>query len=267
MATIRAVLFDLGETLWHFPTMPPVEVIRGETVRRINALLLSWGIEPDGELFFLGRDIRFALEEADREAYYGDRVSPHCPTLAKQVAAEKGLHLTDEQAEELWLTWNLGGDFFGRALYDGAIDTLSWLRERDYPLAAVTNRHVGGEPFREEMRQLGVLDYFDALSISCDVGYMKPHPRIFQHALDALAVSPQDAVMVGDSLRADVGGAQALGILTVWRRNHPAGREGYFSAEDELDEGPKGTTAEPVDAQPDYVVESLREVIQLPIFR
>lgn len=263
MATTRAVLLDLGETLWHFPTMPPFELIRGETVRRINALLLSWGIEPERDLFFLGRDIRFALEDADREAYYGDRVSPHCPTLAKQVAAEKGLHLTDEQAEELWLTWNLGGAFFGRALYEGTLDTLNWLRERGYRLGAVTNRHVGGEPFREEMRQLGVLDHFDVLSISCDVGYMKPHPRIFQHALDALAVSPQEAVMVGDSLRADVGGAQALSMLTVWRRNHPAGKEGHSSVQD----GPAGTTAESAHAQPDYVVESLWEVIQLPIFR
>ncbi|MGB6837321.1 MAG: HAD hydrolase-like protein, partial [Dehalococcoidia bacterium] len=78
-----------------------------------------------------------------------------------------------------------------------------------------------------------------------------------------LAVSPQEAMMVGDSLRADVGGAQPLGMLTVWRRNHPAGKEGHSSVQD----GPAGTTAESAHAQPDYVVESLWEVIQLPIFR
>ena len=88
---IQAVLFDLGDTLWHFPQMPPIEVVRGETVHRISDLLRSWGVEPDGELFFLGRDIRVAIEKATDEAYWGDLVSPDYPALAQRVAAEKGL--------------------------------------------------------------------------------------------------------------------------------------------------------------------------------
>ena len=40
-----AVLFDLGDTLWHFPKMPPRDAIRGETVRRISSLLNRWGCE------------------------------------------------------------------------------------------------------------------------------------------------------------------------------------------------------------------------------
>ena len=45
MTGITAVFFDLGDTLWHFPSMPPVEVIRNETVRRIAELLKGWGEE------------------------------------------------------------------------------------------------------------------------------------------------------------------------------------------------------------------------------
>lgn len=245
--TIRAVLFDLGDTLWHFPQLPPFEVIRNETVRRINELLRSWGIEPEGDLIFLGRDIRFALERADREAYQGDCVSPHLPTLAKEVAASKGLRLSDEQAVELWHTWNLGGVFLGRTVFEDAPAALDWLRERGYRLGAVTNRHLGGPMFREEMRRHGLLDYFQALSVSCEVGYMKPHPRIFQHALEALAVPPAEAAMVGDSLRADIGGAQALGLTTVWRRR--AGRAGDADG-----------------IVPDFAVDALWELTSLPIF-
>ncbi len=120
--TIKAVLFDLGNTLWHIPEPPPVQSVREETVRRISALLRSWDIEPDGELFFLGRDIRLAIEGADRVAYKGDCISPHFPTLVGQVAAEKGLDLEPEQSERLWETWNLGGIFFGRRLFDGALE-------------------------------------------------------------------------------------------------------------------------------------------------
>ena len=47
---------------------------------------------------------------------------------------------------------------------------------------------------------------------------IKPSPRLFIQALDALRVSPQDALFVGDSLRHDVRGARAVGLRTVWIR-------------------------------------------------
>src|SRR3972149_5307752 len=96
--TIRAVLFDLGQTLWHIPAPPPVENIRQETVRRIFGLLGSWGVEPEGELRFLGRDIRLAVGEADRAALGGDCVSPHYPTLVQKLVAAKGPDLRLEQS-------------------------------------------------------------------------------------------------------------------------------------------------------------------------
>jgi len=257
---IQAVLFDLGDTLWHFPQMPPVEVIRGETVHRISDLLRTWGVEPEGELFFLGRDIRAAIEKATDDAYWGDLASPDYPALVKRVAADKGLPITDAQAVELWRTWNLGGVFLGRELCPGVADTLRWLRERRYRIGSVTNRGLGGEPFREELRHHGVLDLFEVLSISCEVGYLKPHPRIFQHALDSLGVAPSDTVMVGDSLRADVAGAKSLGMTAVWKRNHTTARGDREMATSE-DAG-----LLPLPVAPDFVVDNLWELTSLPLF-
>jgi HAD superfamily hydrolase (TIGR01549 family) len=259
---IQAVLFDLGDTLWHFPQMPPVEVIRGETVHRVSDLLRTWGVEPEGQLFFLGRDIRAAIEKATDDAYWGDLTSPDYPALAKGVAAEKGLVITDAQAEVLWRTWNLGGVFLGRELYPGVAETLRWLKERGYRIGSVTNRALGGEPFREELRHHGVFDLFEVLSISCEVGYLKPHPRIFQHALDALGVAPADAVMVGDSLRADVAGAKSLGMTAVWKRNHTAARG---DPERDMATSEDSAAAPPLMA-PDFVVGDLRELTSLPLF-
>lgn len=244
---ISTVLFDLGNTLWHIPDPPPVEEVRKETIRRIFALLDSWGIEPEGELFFLGRDIRFAIEEANRRAYEGDCVSPHFPTVVGEVAAAKGLNLTPAESEQLWESWNLEGAFFGRRLFDDAIDALEALRRRGYRLGCVTNRAFGGPAFASEVEDHGLARFFDVLSVSCDIGFMKPHPQIFQHALDILGVEPEEAVMVGDSLRADVAGAQALGMTAVWRE-HPG-----------IDEQADGV-------RPDFVVDELREVPQLPCF-
>jgi HAD superfamily hydrolase (TIGR01549 family) len=259
---IKAVFLDLGETLWHFPKLPPREIVRGETVHRISDLLRSWGVEPAGELFFLGRDIRVAIEQATEDAYWGDLVSPNYPQVAKQVAAEKGLTISDEQAVQLWHTWNLGGIFMGREIYPGVIDTLRWLRERGYRVGSVTNRGLGGEPFREELQHHGLLDLFEVLSISCEVGYLKPHPRIFQHALDALAVGPEETVMVGDSLRADVGSAKALGMTAVLKRNNTA--EAEKDPEKDMGRPKEREPREP--AKPDFVVDDLWELTTLPIF-
>jgi HAD superfamily hydrolase (TIGR01549 family) len=257
---IKAVLFDLGETLWHFPNMPPFEVIRNETVRRVSDLLRSWGVDLKPELVLLGRDIRLAVEHADAEAYNSDCVSPHYPSLAQDAAARLGVHLSDEQALQLWHTWNLGGIFLGRTMFDDAFSTLDWLREHGYHIGSVTNRVLGGDPFRAELRHHGLLDYFEVLSISCDVGYMKPHPSIFEHALDALELTPQEAVMVGDSLRADVGGAQALGMTAVWRRN----RVDEPTEDDVASE--RGGDDEPGELRPDFVVDNLWQITELPIF-
>ncbi len=244
---VRAVLFDLGDTLWHFPELPPTQTIREETMRRLYALLRSWDVEPEGELRFLGRDIRLALGEADRLAYEGDCVSPHYPALTREVAASKGLDLTPERAEELWDTWNLGGIFLGRQLFPDAIDMLSALRDAGYRLGAVTNRSFGGPRFLSEVRELGLTPFFETVAISCDMGYMKPHARIYEHALEAMALDPGETVMVGDSLRADVAGSQALGMTAVWRK-------------------PLKMREEQDGIRPDFVVDELREIPDLACF-
>jgi HAD superfamily hydrolase (TIGR01549 family) len=245
---VRAVLFDLGNTLWHIPEPPPIEQVRHETVRRILGLLRSWGIEPRDEHRFLGRDIRLAITGADKRAYESDCISPDFTAIVQGVAGDKGLDIGPEQAQELWYTWNLGGDFFGRRPFDDAIETLETLCARGYRLGCVTNRPFSGPAFLVELTELGLTPYFDALVASCDVGYMKPHAKIFEHTLGELAVAPEEAVMVGDSLIADVGGAQALGMTGIWRR-------------------PPKLLEELDGVRPHFVVNELRELLDLPVFQ
>jgi len=252
---IKAVLFDLGDTLWHFPNMPPHIVIREETVRRINAVLRTWGVEPDGGLLFLGRDIRMAVERQTAEAYRTDYMSPDYPDLCAEVAGSFGLRLNQEQTLELWDAWNLGGQFFGRTLFPDALDTLRWLLERGFKLGAVTDRAFGGPRFMAEMAEYGLDGFFGVVTISSDVGYLKPHPKIFQHALEALEVAPEETVMVGDSLRCDVAGAKGLGMVAVWKR--PPLNEPTEVGADKAD-----VTGE---AAPDYAIENLWELTELPI--
>ena len=119
--SITTAFFDLGDTLWHFPNMPPREFIRKETVRRIRELLASWDYHFEGERFYPGRDIRLAVEEETSRAFHGDCVDPNYPELCRRVAARHDLDLTAEQGQELWEAWNLGGAFLGRELFPDSI--------------------------------------------------------------------------------------------------------------------------------------------------
>ena len=280
---IKAVLFDLGDTLWHFPKMPPAMEIRTETMRRISGVLKTWDIPLDGELRFLGREIRLGVERADRAAYESDCVSPDFNEIVRGVANGMGLNLNYEQGAALWDAWNIGGITLGRSMFDDAYQTLDWLRDRGYRIGCVTNRVFGGPRFAEELRELRLDTYFDSTAISCDMGYTKPHPQIYQYVLDEMKVTPDETAMVGDSLRADVEASQALGITAIWRRV----RKPDPPHEDEqVGEGPHGdgdiTNKPATRAQtgralgdfaggegvtPDYTIHTLWELTNLPIFQ
>jgi HAD superfamily hydrolase (TIGR01662 family) len=252
---ITTVFFDLGDTLWHFPKMPPRETVRKETVGRIRKLLESWGEPFEGDRFYLGRDIRLAVDAETSRAFHGDCVDPNYPELCRRIAAQHDLDLSAEQGEELWEAWNLGGAFLGRELFPDVLPTLGWLRGRGTRLGVVTNRGFSGPRFHEELRDLGLEDLFEATVISCDLGYMKPHPRIFEHALELVNATPQETAMVGDSLRADVEGAKALGMTAIWRR--PVVGEPLEATED---------IPEPGQVVPDYTIDTIGDLRDLPIF-
>lgn len=99
------------------------------------------------------------------------------------------------------------------APFPGVAALLRELRGR-LRLAVVTNGMP--ELQREKLRASGLAELVDVVVVSGDVGTAKPDPRVFAAALDALGVPAAAAVMVGDNLARDVGGAAALGMRTVW---------------------------------------------------
>ena len=74
----------------------------------------------------------------------------------------------------------------------------------------VISNFVWGAP--ELIHDLELARHFERLVISARVGFQKPNPGIFQHALDQMQVAPERAMHVGDSYRSDVMGARRLGI-------------------------------------------------------
>jgi putative hydrolase of the HAD superfamily len=97
-------------------------------------------------------------------------------------------------------------------LYDDALPTLDVLRRAGLTLGVISNWE---EWLERLMVSLGIRDYFDVAVISGLAGHEKPDREIFLAALAAAGAQPGEAVHVGDSLRDDVEGAEAVGIRGI----------------------------------------------------
>jgi putative hydrolase of the HAD superfamily len=89
-----------------------------------------------------------------------------------------------------------------------------------YRLGVVSNVWAPSAGFRQAFTECGIDDLFDVVVFSSDHRCVKPSERIFRHALAALGVSPERVTFVGDDLRCDIAGAQAVGMRTVWIDPH-----------------------------------------------
>jgi len=220
---VRCILFDLGDTLWRRKDFKDWERLEASANQRAVALLrerVASQLPANLDDLALGLRLRDAFNQYVRTLI---RRNPDIEPEGASVAMETLLQLGFEGID---ITFS--GAIFealrvripeSRPLFADTLSTLATLQQRGYLLGIVTNRLWGGQPFQEDMQTLGLHNYFDlrTIAVSADLGVRKPNPAIFFHALNALNVAPEDAVMVGDSLSTDIVGAQRTGIFAIWK--------------------------------------------------
>lgn len=106
-------------------------------------------------------------------------------------------------------------------LVDGARDLLEYLRYK-YKVYVASNASMHQQTNR--MKRAGLDGYIDGYFVSEEIGFPKPQKEFFDACFKALPdVKPQDVVMIGDSLSADIKGACEYGLKTIWynHRNEP----------------------------------------------
>jgi putative hydrolase of the HAD superfamily len=94
-------------------------------------------------------------------------------------------------------------------IFPDAYPTLSALQERGLTIGAVSN-WVWNLP--ELMHALDLVRHFDFIAVSSRIGFEKPHPRIFEWALEQAKADASEVIHVGDHLVADIEGARGVGI-------------------------------------------------------
>jgi len=204
---LRAILFDLGNTLVHYYTSGEFPLVLRRCLRECASVLgQTAGHARDEDLF--ERALLLNREQRDYAVW------PLADRLRELFGAYGSI---DEASAEALGTAFLKPIFAMARLDPQAVPLLESLRARGIKTAIVSNTPWGSPAgaWRAELTRHGLLDKVDASVFCMDVGWRKPHRAPFDRALSLLDVRPADALFVGDDHRWDVVGAQNAGLRPV----------------------------------------------------
>jgi putative hydrolase of the HAD superfamily len=228
---LRAVLFDWGDTLMQFAYDPALF----EAGQRAGFEAIGHGEQPETD----------AIAARFREQYEpmfwlpGTLEEIEYPGIVRELLGQFGIEVSDEELgrflEAEHAAWEPS-----RVLGSTTHALLEALRARGLRIGLVSNAFDPGWLLHRDLEQMGIAQRIDFAVFSSEVGKRKPHPAIFERALEALGVAPDEAIFVGDRLYEDVRGAGELGMTTVqavWFRadDNPEGREPDFQAFTQMD--------------------------------
>jgi len=206
MSSFKLILFDLDDTLVYFRDY--WEASAKEAFRYFPE---TRGLNCD-ELFHAYRKHDLALEqlylrqEITVEQYRIERIT--------RTLREHGIEIDPAFA----LTFENQYKLFSR-LHIKPIDEITktlQLLSRNYHLGIITNGTASWQYNKIEALRYDMFFSKESIFISEQIGVEKPHPLIYQSALDYFSVEPSGTMFVGDNWRNDVAGPTELGIKAVW---------------------------------------------------
>ena len=202
----RYLLFDLGGTLMHDRADWLPIIARADEA--LTHKLKENDIELDAVIFRKRLHAYYEQRDKDfRETTYHFVLHELLSELGYADVSESGLRSALDAlysvTQENW------------ALEDDTITTLQKLISQHYYLGILSNAG-DDKDVQELIERFGIRGFFDFVLTSAACFYRKPHPRSFEIALAHWNVHPAEAIMIGDSLEADILGAKQIGMKTIW---------------------------------------------------
>lgn len=215
MSSLRAVVFDLGDTLVHWPDWDE------DAPRR-------WGLSYD---YLVTRVDAGTLPQRDAyvtamrraELAHWQRVENEHWSGPPSGLLTEGFRSLGVHAGEGELLAALDG--YARAVdgwarvYPDTAPTLSRLHEQGYRLGLLSNTWWAADWHNADLATHGLAPLLDQVVYTSDLPHSKPHPTVFREVAGRLGVAPSECVMVGDRPVDDISGALQVGMRAVWKTN------------------------------------------------
>ncbi len=222
---VRAVLFDLGDTLGRWHGYRPDVVLAN--YRRAQALLFGRTVLPTPEALMEGVGAQIDRYRDSAGQAQNRLPQPGTAELVGAALAELGISVP---ADALARFTDAVFDEAGNATIDPPepemAAALAVLKSRGLRLASVSNTFATSGALQEALRLRGLAAYLEAVFASSEIGFRKPRPECFAPAMRLVGAHPSEIVFVGDRLDTDIEGANGLGMTAVlthqYRQEDPA---------------------------------------------
>jgi putative hydrolase of the HAD superfamily len=228
---IRAVVFDLGHTLWDIlpDTTGALDRAYTELQQRMCAAL---GREDLPGASALRRAVGDVLK-AMSEQYYAERRMDEPPphTYLDAGCRRLGLELDETLLRELCPPI-FSTEVDRLSCGEGTLEAVEALHDAGYAIGCVTNTMASELTIRAMLKRHGFEPLMQSVVVSSEEGWRKPHPSLFEKSLGELEVAPNESLFVGDSPWHDIEGALNAGMHAVLTRQYAARPTNGFAAPD-----------------------------------
>jgi putative hydrolase of the HAD superfamily len=208
---IKAVLFDLGETLLNFGRINLREIFRRsaeltyEFLQNLNQPVSSFR-------WYYWRSIiavRFncLISNLIRKDF-------NDLSLLEKIGASKGIVLNEDQWRQLGWLWYEPLSKLAQ-IEPGLKATLALLKQRGIKLGIVSNTFISTSSLDRQLAQFDILDFFPVRLYSHQFDFRKPDLRIFKAASERIGEMPEDIMFVGDRIDTDIKPAVKAGMQAV----------------------------------------------------
>ncbi len=198
---IQHVFFDLDHTLWDFDKNSGLA---------FNSIFQKHQISIKVEEFL---NVYTPINENYWKLYREDKVSKEDLRYGRLKESFDGLkiNVSDAKINQLSI------DYIDHLpnhnhLLEGTLEILDYLLP-NYKLHIITNGFK--EVQHKKMEKSGILEFFNTITTSEDVGVKKPHKKIFETALRNASASVENSIMIGDNFEADIMGAKNYGMKAI----------------------------------------------------
>lgn len=203
---ITDVFFDLDHTLWDFDKN---SALTFEKILSKNSIPVSL---PDFLDVYVPANLAFWKLYREEKITKEELRYQRLKSVFDQLEINVGDEVIDKLSEE-YITYLSSYNH----LFPNTIDILEYLKPK-YKLHIITNGFQ--EVQFKKLRNAKIDGYFDHVIDSEVAGVKKPNPVIFELALDKARIESENALMIGDSIEADIQGAKASGFHALHFNSH-----------------------------------------------
>ena len=216
---IKAVLFDLGDTLVDFGKVNTTRLVL-QGARSSYDFLKDLG-QPVGS--FAGYFLRYLVRLRIRY-FLSEHTGRDFDSLAllEKVGRKEGVTCSREQWEEVIWHWYKPLSELGR-IEANLKETLGSFKALGLKLGIVSNTFVNRASLERHLENLGIRDFFSVRMYSYELGLRKPDMRIFQIAAERIGEAFENILFVGDRIDADIRPALKGGMAAALKEAYTNG--------------------------------------------